>query len=407
VSRERQKGYTARPLVVGNNYNNGLNGNNNYNNNARLFGITQVHTRNVFMKTYKNLWQGLCSYENLEKAFEKARKGKTFKPYVVQFEKDLDKNLNQLRIELLFHAYSPRSLKTFIIHDPKTRKISKSDFRDRVIHHALCNIIEPIFESHFIYDSYANRIGKGTLKALERFDYFKRKVFNKRTQEGYVLKADIKHYFDEVDRTVLLEIIKDKIGDPKVLWLIKKILLNYKSKNNKGMPLGNLTSQFFANVYLNELDHFVKHGLKVKYYLRYVDDFVILHRNRGVLSEYKIAINVFLREKLSLELHPEKSKLISIKEGITFLGFRVFYYHKLLKKANIIKMAGKIERFKLLYDDGCIDYDTIYVSMQGWMGYAKYGNTFNLRRKIIQKIESYFPKEISTVEMNRYLRNAS
>ena len=208
----------------------------------------------------------------------KARKHKTLKPDVIKFEKDLKNNLLLLRSELLLRCYKPKSLVNFIIHDPKIRKISKSDFRDRVVHHALCNIIEPIFENAFIYDSYANRMGKGTLKAVERFDSFKRKVTRNNTCKTYVLKADIGKYFENVNHRILIRIIGKKIKDKKILRLIRIILANpARGQSGKGMPLGNLTSQFFANVYLNELDHFVKHELRARYYIRYVDDFVIFN----------------------------------------------------------------------------------------------------------------------------------
>lgn len=174
----------------------------------------------------RDLWQELCSYNNLEIAYKKTRKHKTTKDYVINFEKDLENNILLLRSELLLHSYSPKPLVNFIVRDPKTRKISKSDFRDRVIHHALCNIIEPIFEKGFIYDSCANRKGKGTLKALQRFDFFKRKVSKNDTLKCYVLKADIKKYFESVNHEILFKIVKKKIKDNKVLWLIRKILNN-------------------------------------------------------------------------------------------------------------------------------------------------------------------------------------
>jgi retron-type reverse transcriptase len=228
-----------------------------------------------------DLYSQVCSYKNLELAFHRAKQGKTLKLYVIKFEKDLKDNLFQLRNELLFHIYQPQPLKTFVIRDPKTRTISKSDFRDRIVHHALYNIIEPIFNKVFIYDSYANRKGKGTLKAIKRFDHFKRKVSKNNTRNCFVFKADIRHYFEAVNHQVLLNIIQRKIKDIRVIWLIKTILNNYFSgQKDIGMPLGNLTSQFFANVYLNELDQFVKHKLKAKYYLRYVDDFVILNQDK-------------------------------------------------------------------------------------------------------------------------------
>ena len=190
------------------------------------------------------LYTLLCSYENLYLAFKKARKGKTLKPYVVEFEQNFKENLLQLRVELLFHTYKPKPLQTFILRDPKTRKISKSHFRDRVVHHALCNIIASLFEKEFIHDSFANRIGKGTFKAIERYEFFQRKVSHNHTKTAFVLKADIKKYFDTVSHDLLLQIVQKKITDQKVLWLIRTILANYKTKEGVGMPLGNLTSQF-------------------------------------------------------------------------------------------------------------------------------------------------------------------
>src|SRR3989344_7483358 len=180
--------------------------------------MTLVAKINIKMKRYGNLFEKLCSYENLELAFERAKKGKTFKPYVMEFESNLKSNLLQLRQDLLFHSYSPEPLKTFIIREPKTRKISKSAFRDRIVHHALINIIEPIFDKTFIYDSYANRKGKGTLKAIERFDYFKRKIYKNLASEGFCFKADIKHYFEEVNHKILIKITKRKIKDEGAIW---------------------------------------------------------------------------------------------------------------------------------------------------------------------------------------------
>lgn len=249
------------------------------------------------------LYDQLCLMKNLRKAYRRARKGKSEKWYVIEFEKDLDKNLLKLQKELLTMTYNPEPMKQFTIKDPKTRLISASAFRDRIVHHALCNIIEPIFDKIFIYDSYANRKGKGVHAALERFHSFMRKVScNGKTLQhardnnqvyGYALKADIRHYFDSVDHEILLNIISRKVKDGKVLSLIKKILANHTSE--RGMPLGNLTSQFFANVYLNELDYFVKHNLRAKYYIRYVDDFVILDTSAQKLEFYKAEISNFLQ----------------------------------------------------------------------------------------------------------------
>lgn len=174
-------------------------------------------------------------------------------------------------------------------------------------------------------------------------------------------------------------------------------------RNNAGMPLGNLTSQFFANVYLNELDRFVKHKLKARYYIRYVDDFVVLHSNKRLLEDYKNRINEFLNKKLKIELHPDKSKIILLGTRLNFLGFRIFYYHKLLKKSNIRKMRCKLEILKKQYSKAMIDYDVIYDFLEGWLAYARQANTCKLRKAILNKFEDAFSNEISTKEINRCL----
>jgi retron-type reverse transcriptase len=206
------------------------------------------------------LYEQVISINNLRNAYVKARKNKTRKKYVIEFEKRLEENLERLHHELLSSTYKPEPLKHFIIKDPKTRRINKSAFRDRVVHHAACNIIEPLFYKRFINDSYANRKGKGTLKALKRLDQFKQKATINNSIKCYALKADIKHYFETVNHEKLLKIISKVISDRELIDLIKVILDNYQGRViGCGMPLGNLTSQFFANVYLNELDQYVKH----------------------------------------------------------------------------------------------------------------------------------------------------
>lgn len=349
------------------------------------------------MKTYKNLYPKLCSYTNLKKAFEKARKDKNFVSCVVEFEKNLKENLLQLKHELETLTYKPVPLRRFIIRDPKTRTIHSSTFRDRVVHHIIHNIVGPIFDKIFICDSYANRINKGTHKAVLRFDQFKRKVSknghlvnnnynNTNLVLSYVLKADIKHYFETIDHEILLSTIEKKIKDKKLLQLIKTTLSNYGGGQlQKGMPLGNLMSQFLANVYLNDLDYFVKHGLKAKYYLRYVDDFVILHKDKETLKVYKDKISNYLKN-LKLELHPTKSKIIPLRDGITLLGYRIFYHHKLLRKSNLRKFEKNFKNKLDLYKEGLLTKKDFLKSLRGWFGYAIWANTYNFRKEILQKI---------------------
>ena len=352
----------------------------------------QINKECLDMKKFKHLFEKLCSWQNIILAWRKARKGKTKKEYVLEFESDIKNNLSLIKKELENLSYYPKPLKRFIVQDPKTRVIHSSSFRDRIVYHAIVNIIEPIFEKIFIYDSCASRIGKGNLFALKRFDEFKRKVskngnakgwFNSNQIKGYCFKADIKHYFQEVDHAILFTLLSRKIGDEKILEIIQRILNNFDSETlGKGMPLGNLTSQFFANVYLNELDYFVKHNLKAKYYLRYVDDFVILHESKEQLIKWKIEIESFLKLNLKLKLHLQKSKILSLSNGIDFVGFRSFYYFKLLRKRNIKKIRNKIKLFR----EDILSKEMILEIFQGWEGYSKWANSYKLRQDILKNI---------------------
>jgi len=347
------------------------------------------------VKTYGDLYGKVCSLENLLLAFRKARKGKSKKWYVKRFEADIDNELALLKRELEEQTYEPRPLKRFIIRDPKTRVIHASHFRDRVVHHALCNVLEPIFDGTFIHDSYANRKGKGGLAALDRFDCFKRKVSgngrlvrgakDNNMVVGYALKADIRHYFPSVDHEVLMGIIGRKIRDEKVIWLIRRILENNDPILPKGMPIGNQTSQFFANVYLNELDYFVKHVLKARFYLRYVDDFVILDGSEARLMLFRSEINGFLKQRLILELHEEESQVYPLHKGIALLGFRVFYHYRIPKRRNLLKLEKRMLNLKRLHEAGDVSAEEVAKSLEGWLAYAAQGNTFGLRKVLAEK----------------------
>ena len=341
------------------------------------------------MRTYKKLFKRLYSLRNLYFAYKKARRDKAKMFYVIKFEKNLEKNLIWLQKELIEQTYQPKPLRGFTIRDPKTRVIHASAFIDRIVHHAIVHLLEPIFEKVFIYDSFASRRDKGTHNAIARFEEFMGRVskngrliknaMNNNQIEGYCLKADIKSYFDNVDHKILLKIIRKKVDDKNFILLIKQVLDNFKGKKQgKGMPLGNYTSQFFANVYLNELDYFVKHRLKVKYYMRYVDDIVILHRNKKRLEYFKKEIDDFLVYNLKIWLHPDKSKIIALRNGITFLGYRIFYHYKLLTKRNIRVIKKKF----LMYKDEEITPQNFTYFLHGWEGYAKWANSYNFRKNI-------------------------
>lgn len=353
------------------------------------------------MKTYNRRYEQLISIDNLANAYWKARKRKSSSPVVREFDKHWQLHIVTLFKELKNFSYTPRPLKTFVLRDPKTRRICVSDFRDRVVHHALVNVLQPVFEPRFIHDSYASRHGKGSLLAIKRFDVFMRKVTrngtcvlgarNENAVCAFALKADIKHYFETVDHQILLNIISRYVRDTCIIWLVTKILCHYHSgTHGKGMPLGNWTSQFFANVYLNELDQFVKHKLRAKYYIRYVDDFVILHKSKTVLQDYEKRIKEFL-QLLHLELHPTKCQILPLSKGIGLLGFKVFYHHKTVRKRNVRKILNRLEELFDSYELGRTASSTVFDIVQGWHAYAMHGNTYKLRKKLTSIVE----KELS------------
>jgi len=253
------------------------------------------------MKTYKNLYSQVCDFQNLLKSYYQARRCKSKKGYIIDFEWNLEKNLFDIQKKLKDHNYQFGQYQSFYVSDPKKRLIFAAPFQDRIVHHAICNVIEPIFDRGFIFDSYACRRNKGTHKAVFRLKKFMRSFGD---NKFYLLKADIKKYFLNIDRDILFQLIKKKISDQDTLWLIRAVIDSLDGK--KGIPIGNLTSQLFANIYLNELDQFVKHHLKVKYYCRYVDDFVLLHQGRSQLKKWRAEIKEFLENKLQLEIHPQK-----------------------------------------------------------------------------------------------------
>lgn len=377
------------------NYNNRFDINSdNYNNRASRGIDCLRHFGDALMKTYRNLYEELCSFDNLRIAYVKARQRKKSSSAIMEFAQHWQFHLWALRRELRTNSYRPQPLQTFILRDPKTRRICVSEFRDRIVHHALVNILQPIFEPRFIADSYASRKGKGTLHALQRADIFIRKVTkngvlvpeakNNNQVKSYALKCDIKHYFDAVDHNVLLDIFRLRIKDKNVLWLITLILKNYHSgQSGKGMPLGNWTSQFFANVYLNELDQFVKHQLHAKWYIRYVDDFVIFHLSKKALQEYEQKINEFL-SSLRLELHPDKCRIVPLSRGLSFLGFRVFYQHKLVRKRNLRVFKRNISLLLKDYKTGYCTARQVFDTFSGWKGYALLGNSHRLCQQLAE-----------------------
>lgn len=338
-----------------------------------------------------NLQEQLCTWENISLAYRNASRGKRGRGATASFEMMLADNLLELQNELSEQTYQPSGYTSFYIHEPKKRLISAAPFRDRVVHHALCNVIVPYFEKLFIPDSYANQRGKGTHRALDRCTQFARRF-------KYVLPCDVKQFFPSVDHAVLRETLAKMLPDGSVMWLVDKILASgrgvlseeyemvYFPNDNlfalqrpRGLPIGNLTSQWWANCYLNPFDQFVKRELRCKGYLRYVDDFLLFSDSKRELMNWREKILERL-ERFRLTLHEDSAYPKPVMEGIPFLGFQIFPDHRRLKPRK-----GYAFRRKLSHLVKFASREKINASVLGWINHVRHGDTFGLRRSMLNE----------------------
>ena len=287
---------------------------------------------------HSNLFERIIAPENLFAAWHIFRRGKTSKQDVQEFEFNLEDQVFALHEDLKNGSYQHGTYESFYVCDPKRRHIHKPPIRDRLLHHAVCRSIGSLVEKHFIFDSWSCRKGKGTHAAIARFQSMGWTLSRNNTRPVWVLKLDIRKFFDSVDQDRLLHILAGQIHDCHVIALLTNIVRSFPS----GIPLGNLTSQLFANIYLNELDQFVKHVLRIRCYLRYCDDFVLLHDDRSTLVDALSKIQRFVFERLGLEIHPRKILLERYSQGVDFLGFVCFPSHRILRTKTKRRMLQRV-----------------------------------------------------------------
>ncbi len=288
--------------------------------------------------------QDVAAYENLLEAWREFVRGKSNKADVGRFYLNLMDNITSLHNDLVNIRYKHGAYHAFNINDPKPRSIHKASVRDRLLHHALHGLLYPSFDRTFIADSYSCRIGKGTHKALRRFRAFGRTVGRNNTRTCWVLKCDIRKFFASIDHAILMRSLEAYIPDRDLVWLLGEVISSFSSTAaGVGLPLGNLTSQLFVNVYMNAFDQFVKHELKAKFYIRYTDDFVILSTDRALLEQYLVHIRAFLRDVLKLELHPLKVSIRTLASGVDFLGWTHFADHTVLRPATRRRMEKRLQ----------------------------------------------------------------
>ena len=342
----------------------------------------------------RDLFDAIASFPALWEAARRAARGKRSKPGAAAFLANLEKEVLRLERELLSGCYRPGRYKTIEVFDPKHRIVSAAPFRDRVVHHAFCAVVEPVFERGFVHDSYANRRGKGAHRAVVRYESF-------RDRFRHVLRCDIYRYFPAIDHDILKHDLRRRIACPRTLALADRIVdasnpqepvnLYYPGddlftpfERRRGLPIGNLTSQFFANLYLNHFDHFCKEVLRAKGYVRYVDDFVLFHDDPAQLEEWRRRIARFL-EGRRLRLHPRKTQVVETCEPATFLGFVLLPGgYRRLPEDNVRRFRNRLRGFRERWRRGSVGREEVERRVRGWVAHAEHANTWRLRHAIFR-----------------------
>lgn len=345
------------------------------------------------MKRYKHLFEQVCSFENLYAAAKKALKGKRGKRPDSSFFANMEEEIITLQNELLSEIYRHGEYNYFLIHEPKKRTVAAAEFRDRVVHHAIIRVIEPLFEKRFIEDSYACRVNKGTHAGMRRAAYYTRRF-------AYALKCDIRKYFAHIDHEILMGLFAKVIGDQRLLELLEHIIDSHADGwrlivpegglplfdgrlIRRGLPIGNLTSQFSANVYLDPLDHFVKHELRCKGYVRYMDDFLLFSNDKEQLRDWGCSIRKKV-DSLRLNIHPDKYHLLRCEYGVDFCGFVVFDDGRIRVRRTTARRFHKRFRHKLkAVNNRTGDIASLSRSVAAWVGHVKHAQSWNLRKAVL------------------------
>jgi len=350
------------------------------------------------LKRAGGLWHKITSFDNLLAASRAARRAKRFKPNVLKFEHNLEYELLRLQEELVSKTYRPGPYREFYIHEPKRRKISAAPYRDRVVHHALVRVVEPVFERSFIYHSYACRRMKGTHRAVDAFERFLR-------AHEWCLKMDVEKFFPSIDHAILKGVVAQKIKCRDTLRLVALIIdganeqehierwfpgdgLFTPAERRRGIPIGNLTSQFLANVMLDPLDHFVNETLRIGAYVRYCDDFALFADSKAVLREARQRITAFL-QSLRLVPHPRKCHIFPARRGSPFLGYRVLRTHRRLLPEKITPLRRRILEKVDAYRAGGLTREKLVASLAAWEGHVRHAASGGLKRSLHSQLYNY------------------
>lgn len=318
-------------------------------------------------------YEDIISLENLLAAWKEFSKGKRSRRDVQAFELNLMGNIIALHRDLATRNYVHSPYLAFNISDPKPRNIHKAVVRDRLLHHALYRVLYPFFDKKFIADSYSCRTAKGTHRAMDRFRAYAYEVSKNHRRTAWVLKCDIRKFFASIDHYILIDILNASISDKSIIWLLTGIINSfYSTKEGVGLPLGNLTSQLLVNVYMNDFDQFIKHTLRIKNYVRYADDFVILSEDKTELEKILDHIAIYLRRRLKLELHPNKVSIETFASGVDFLGWVHFSDHRVLRAATKRRMMNRVQEHPS--DE----------SIQSYLGLLGHGNAYKAEEELLR-----------------------
>lgn len=328
----------------------------------------------------------VISLGNLLVAWQEFKKGKCSKSDVSKFEINLENNLFELNNLLIFEKWQPDPYEEFSVCDPKLRKIHKASVRDRVLYQAVYSVLYQVFDSSFIFHSYSSRNLKGIYAGINTLEKYINKISNNHTKPCYVLKCDIRKFFDSIDHNTLINLISKKIADKNLLLLLRQIIFSFEKTQGKGLPLGNVTSQLFSNIYLNELDQYVKHNLKTKCYVRYCDDFVVVSDSKIFLDVSLEKIKIFCKEKLFINIHPNKIIFRKAHQGTDFLGYVVLPHRRVLRTKTKNRLLKKLANLKILFDKGLIKKEYIEQVAQSYLGLISHCKG----EGIIQQIERIF-----------------
>lgn len=345
------------------------------------------------------MFHQLTSSEALFAAWESFQKGKRSRQDVQTFWRRLESNIFALSRDLISEAYKHGVYESFFVNDPKPRHIRKAQVRDRIVHQALYSMLSQVWEPRLIHDVYSARLGKGTHYGVNRFWMMLRKASRNFTSSCWVLKCDIQKLYDSIDHSILVELIRQQISDDRMIRLVEVVVSSFhtEGRHGKGIPIGNVTSQIFTNIYLNPLDQFVKQKLGVKFYGRFSDDFVLVSPLRSDLLVWRESIEKFLSTSLRLSLHPHKVSLRPLHQGIDFLGYILMPHYRVLRTTTRRRMFRRLERACIEVHRGNEFSKVLKQSLASYLGMLSHANTFDLRRVIQNSVTNadlhytYFP----------------